>query len=508
MALACSDAGAPQGEQTCTTNIECRGGEICLAGSCQPISAGQCASDADCTPGEYCQADTNECVPNFNSGCSSDADCPQNEHCDLGRRACVECFEDSHCGPGQVCRSAMCLADGADAGIALDAEPFPDAQAQLDAALPADGGGSNPDAGANMSCMMDSECGPPQRICEANQCVLGCAEPAGLMCGVDEVCDTTTGRCVQVTGPCTMDSQCNPPLEVCESGQCVPGCDQPGGIQCSGSTVCDNATGRCVMSSSLCTMDSQCNPPSTICNLNNGQCEPGCLSTGCTAPETCNTTTGHCVGPAMCMDDLMENNDSQLTPTMLGASSQLMLTSCPSDDDYYALSLTAGDQLSISLTFINGEGNIDMQLLDATGVVLASAVSTNDNESLTYQIGTSGTYTIRVFLVADAGPTPGNDYGLTTSVSGQNCMTDQFEPNNDPQSATTITTNTYSNLWTCSSDDDVFTFQPLAGQSFTFNIYFVPGEGEIRATLYDFSGSTIQTYFPSGGQITIMEFKV
>jgi Cys-rich repeat protein len=156
--------------QSCTINVECRGGEICLGGICQAIGAGQCTSDDDCAPEEYCTADTHECVMRIRSGCSSDADCLEGDHCDLARRTCVECVEDLHCGPGQVCRSSMCVAAGTDAGIAVDAELLPDANAGPDAAVPSDSGGSTTDAGATTSCMTDSDCGAPRMICEANQC--------------------------------------------------------------------------------------------------------------------------------------------------------------------------------------------------------------------------------------------------------------------------------------------------------------------------------------------------
>ena len=79
------------------------------------------------------------------------------------------------------------------------------------------------------------------------------------MCGTDEVCDTTTGRCVVVVGPCVEDSECAPPMTVCESGQCVPGCSQLGGIQCGPGEVCEMPTGRCIASGNLCLSDLDCN---------------------------------------------------------------------------------------------------------------------------------------------------------------------------------------------------------------------------------------------------------
>ena len=140
--------------------------------------------------------------------------------------------------------------------------------------VPNDAGENQVDAGMNGGCSSDMECAPPRTVCEMGLCVSGCADTGGLVCGQDEVCDTNTGRCVNVSGPCMSDSECNSPSEVCESGQCVPGCGQPGGIQCSGNTACNMMTGRCEMAN-LCLRQAVI-PPQTICNQNNGQCEPGC----------------------------------------------------------------------------------------------------------------------------------------------------------------------------------------------------------------------------------------
>ncbi len=144
---------------------------------------------------------------------------------------------------------------------------------------------------------MDVECGAPAAVCEQNVCVPGCGQVGGLQCGAGTVCDNGSGRCVAVQGPCMDDTECSPPMSICEQGQCIPGCNQVGGIQCTGATLCNNTTGRCDPNGNICTNDSQCNPPSTICNLNNGACEPGCGTTGCTAPFMCTTATGQCFDP-------------------------------------------------------------------------------------------------------------------------------------------------------------------------------------------------------------------
>ena len=193
-------------------------------------------------------------------------DCPGSQLCDTTLGLCVECLGNNDCTSPQLANQ-----------VALDRPRW---------------WRRNGCPSGSGQCAMDSEWAQPESV---SQHVLGCNEFGGLSCDPNtEVCDTNTGRCVVVNPPCTMDSECAPPQSVCEQGQCVGGCAIPGGIQCVGGLTCDMTTGRCVMGGPICGDDTDCMPPSTICNLNTGACDPGCGTTGCAAPQMCNTTTGHC----------------------------------------------------------------------------------------------------------------------------------------------------------------------------------------------------------------------
>ena len=88
----------------------------------------------------------------------------------------------------------------------------------------------------------------------------------------------------------------------------------------------------------------------------------------------------------------------------------------------------AGDRVTISATFANAEGDIDMVLLDPDGRVVAASTSVTDNEQIALTIASSGTYAIRVYLYSDAG-TPGARYSLTVGIVGATptCRDDGLE---------------------------------------------------------------------------------
>jgi hypothetical protein len=271
----------------CLNQSQCTSPEVCLQGDCIDPEQNACTGDGQCSPPSTI-CDSGQCVP----GCTP-ASCPLGNYCNAVTGHCQEgqvtCSGDGECSPPvAICESGQCIPGCAQVG---------GVQCTGGYVCNSTNGRCEPAAG----CVNDNECGAPAGICEANQCVPGCGQPGGMGCGSGTVCDTGTGRCVTVQGPCSIDPDCGPPAGVCELGQCVPGCSLPGGIQCTGGNICNTTTGRCDPGGPVCTSDANCAPPTTICNLNTGACDPGCATTGCLAPEVCNTATGHCYDPGNMM---------------------------------------------------------------------------------------------------------------------------------------------------------------------------------------------------------------
>jgi hypothetical protein len=69
--------------------------------------------------------------------------------------------------------------------------------------------------------------------------------------------------------------------------------------------------------------------------------------------------------------------------------------------DWYEIDVTSSyNHVIVDLTFIHAGGNIDVELLDSVGTVLAREASTTDNEYLTFDVDPAGgTHYIRVYPV-------------------------------------------------------------------------------------------------------------
>ncbi len=97
------------GQGICSTplanGVPCQSDSQCKSGHCTLGFCAQCATDADCSPDEYCLLSTiggTGCVSKADNGvpCTKDAAC-KSGHCSLG--LCAECASDADCGPGEFC---------------------------------------------------------------------------------------------------------------------------------------------------------------------------------------------------------------------------------------------------------------------------------------------------------------------------------------------------------------------------------------------------------------------
>ena len=115
---------------------------------------------------------------------------------------------------------------------------------------------------------------------------------------------------------------------------------------------------------------------------------------------------------ATCSDDPLEPNDDTSAPRIEpGRYDELVV--CPDNPDFYGIFLRAGDDLTLRLFFTHADGDIDVQLLapDRT-TVLERAISTTDDETLTYTATEEGAHVIRVYGLGGAM----NSYSLDLAV--------------------------------------------------------------------------------------------
>ncbi|MFC1600719.1 pre-peptidase C-terminal domain-containing protein [Candidatus Sumerlaeota bacterium] len=81
-------------------------------------------------------------------------------------------------------------------------------------------------------------------------------------------------------------------------------------------------------------------------------------------------------------------------------------------DDWWEIRIEEGSEIvTIDCTFTHANGNIDIDLVDAQGIVLATSVSATDNEHIEFEVPAAGVYYIHVY-----GSNEDNTYDLQWST--------------------------------------------------------------------------------------------
>ena len=76
-----------------------------------------------------------------------------------------------------------------------------------------------------------------------------------------------------------------------------------------------------------------------------------------------------------------------------------------SDDDWYQIYVNSGlERVVVDLQFTHADGDIDLALVNASGITLENSFSITDDEYINYTVSASGTYYISVYF-ANAGNT-------------------------------------------------------------------------------------------------------
>lgn len=170
---------------------------------------------------------------------------------------------------------------------------------------------------------------------------------------------------------------------------------------------------------------------------NDGDRLVDCNDSDCAANAACpeNCTNGvdddantlvDCVDPdcrltgTCCIQDPLENNDAIATATPIAGWQARMgtaVTVSTGDDDFYAVPVCAGVSVAASVNFVNANGNIDLELRNATGAsVLAFSRSlSNNSETISYNAVRTETLFLRATM---AGALACSSYTYNFTVSG------------------------------------------------------------------------------------------
>lgn len=427
-----------------------------MAGRCQPaVAPHMCSTDEECADDEFCDVGT--CKKVQYVACASDLGCPSGLRCDVARMVCLPssptaCASDAGCSGGQVCEASLCVPGCA--------EPNPTVVCGANEKCNGTTGRCEVDV---PRCASDSSCGAPQGVCESGACVPGCAEVGGLACATGESCNAVTGRC-EPSGPprCGTDAECGPPAEICEAEVCVPGCQVPGGTPCGASESCVATTGRCEPTPT-CSSDSQCGAPARICISN--ACVPGCGrpgATACSIGTTCDAGSGRCVDATPPC-----SSDSECSPPTI-----CELNEC-------APGCAAG-----------GPACAANQSCDAnTGRCLdLGPLCINDLECNSPATICGASLRCEPGCEATGCAAPESCSTETGHCSDVTCPADAYEPNETPPEALALIPGAYSFLTSCPGDVDYFGWVAEPGDAMSIAVVYGVAEGDIDATLYDPQG--------------------
>jgi Bacterial pre-peptidase C-terminal domain len=108
------------------------------------------------------------------------------------------------------------------------------------------------------------------------------------------------------------------------------------------------------------------------------------------------TITGGAGGGDGCTDGFEPNGDSSVATSISEGSFQ-SLEICANDADWYAFDVTAGQTIDVTAEFAHATGDLDTTLYDSNVSQVGTGQSTSDNEVITVEAGSSGTYYLKVF---------------------------------------------------------------------------------------------------------------
>jgi hypothetical protein len=164
------------------------------------------------------------------------------------------------------------------------------------------------------------------------------------------------------------------------------------------------------------------------------------------------------------VDDWAEDNDDFIHPYMLLPQSKEYkptiadpfggFFSQEGDLDFYAISLLAGDYITIRIDFNGTNGDLNLLLGDGNFNLLASSFLSSSNfESVSYRIRRSDVYIFLVGGVTGSYASIGVDYNMSITILE---FDDSFESNDDANSAAPIAEGEYDDLILRDSDEDWF----------------------------------------------------
>lgn len=221
-----------------------------------------------------------------------------------------------------------------------------------------------------------------------------------------------------------------------------------------------------------------------------------------TSYATVDVTVAKGGGTVTCSDDQFEpNNAPDQAPTLAPGTYNLSIcdsAGSPVDSDWFLVPMNLGETVTVVLSFVHDQGDIDCDLSydgNESGVV-AFSNTTSGQERFEFTADETRTYVLAVYGVADA--TYSNPYSMNLSITTTPpvCQDDSLEDNDTVDAAKAIlgTEPALADLVLCPADADFFAVTLRAGDSLLASA--TPSSGAVglellgpdRATVIDTAG--------------------
>jgi hypothetical protein len=194
----------------------------------------------------------------------------------------------------------------------------------------------------------------------------------------------------------------------------------------------------------------------------------------------CVPKSGSCeaVVPPACSDDAREDNDTRTQaaaqPALAAATTHAMkmcpATETSADADYYRIVVEGEARITVDVTG-GAEMNLDLQLLDAEGVVRGTSAGATSTESVEDCVP-AGTYFIHVYSTSTMPREMA--YGVSFSAANTSCAPtctdDEYEPDNGvadawPLIPEILPRDAVSDRTICEGDEDWYWLELKAGDT-------------------------------------------
>lgn len=191
------------------------------------------------------------------------------------------------------------------------------------------------------------------------------------------------------------------------------------------------------------------------------------------------------VGTSTCSDDTFEPNDTSAAAKMVTSGTPLRaLRACGGNDDWFRISLAAGDVLEAVAAFNMANGDLTLEAYGPGGTTRIAQAPPNPggtSKRLTADASTAGTYYVRVAAAASVN----NTYDLTVTARPRaSCADDSSEPNDTAGAATSVAVGTRTGLRVCPANDDWFKIPLRAGDALDASIAFTHTMGDLDLEVY------------------------